>query len=169
MKRRVAVKRAAPNGGARADGFTLVEMCFTMAVFGVLVAAGSTSMLHWTVVHRQKSTVAGLDALFRETQQRAVTEGRPMCVDFDLTAQTWAVYRGACADATRVRLFGPLRPDTDVRIQSASFDDGGTARAGVTFLPRGTATPGTVKVTRTGSVVVDTLVVDGLTGRVRRA
>ncbi len=60
---------------------------------------------------------------------------------------------------------GPFKTDgAQVHVASPSF--AGTPGTGVTFFARGTATQGTVKVTRTGSSKVYTLAVEGLTGRV---
>jgi hypothetical protein len=91
-----------------------------------------------------------------------------MCVDFDLSAQSWTVLRGVCGSAGLVSVQGPIRPEGSARVASAAFTTGGTPRAGVTFYPRGTATPGSLTITRPGSSRVDTLRVEGLTGRVSR-
>ena len=150
------------------DGFTLVEMCWTMAIFFILAAIAVTPMRGWVAGERQGSTTSALAALLRETQQRAMTEGRAICVDFDLSAQTYAVLRGTCGTVGAVTLQGPMRPDEGVRVDSASFTAGGSPTDGITFYPRGTATPGSLTVVRTGSGRVDTLLVEGLTGRVSR-
>ncbi|HVE28145.1 MAG TPA: GspH/FimT family protein [Sporichthya sp.] len=159
--RTVAVR--SPRSGLPAAGFTLIEICWTMAIFFILCAIAVTPMTRWIGGERQGSTTAALEALLRETQQRSVTEGRSMCVSFNLAAQTYSVLRGTCASAPTVVLQGPIRPDTGVRLESAS------PAIGVTFYPRGTATPGVVTISRKGSARVDTLTVEGLTGRVSRA
>lgn len=162
------MRTAAPphlDRGAPA-GFTLVEMCWAMAIFFILAAIAITPMTRWMAGERQGSTSSSLAALLRETQQRAVTEGRAICVDFDLTAQTYAVLRGTCGSVGAVTLQGPMRPDDGVRVDSAAFSTGGSTADGVTFFPRGTATPGALTIVRAGSDRVDTLVVEGLTGRV---
>lgn len=149
-------------------GFTLIELCWAMAIFSIVAAIAVVPMTRWIAGERQGSTTSALAALLRETQQRAVTEGRAICVDFDLTAQTYTVLRGTCGAAGAVTLQGPIRPDTGVRVNSAVFSLGGSTADGVTFYPRGTATPGALTVVRTGSARVDTLTVEGLTGRVSR-
>lgn len=159
---------APPTAREAHAGFTLVEMCWAMAIFFILAAIAVGPMTRWVAGERQGSTSSALTALLRETQQRAVTEGRAMCVDFDITAQTYAVLRGTCGTVGAVTLQGPIRPDTGVRVDSAVFSTGGSTADGVTFYPRGTATPGSLTVTRTGSTRVDTLTVEGLTGRVSR-
>ncbi len=151
------------------DGFTLVEVCWTMAIFGVLAGVAVTSLHGWTAAERQRATAAAIEAALRETQQRSVTESRTLCVDFDLSAESFSVLRGACASAGQVRIEGPVRPEKGVDLLSASFTSGGGGTTtGVTFYPRGTASQGTVSLTRANSDHVDHLAVDGLTGRVSR-
>jgi prepilin-type N-terminal cleavage/methylation domain-containing protein len=157
------------NRAHPAAGFTLLELCATLAVFSVLAGVAVMPMHRWIAGERQGSTTAALIALLRETQQRAVTEGRSLCVEFDLSAQTWSVLRGACESPERVPIEGPMRPEPGVRLASAGFTAGGRSGSGVTFFPRGTATPGSVAVGRAGSGRVDTLFVEGLTGRVSRS
>jgi prepilin-type N-terminal cleavage/methylation domain-containing protein len=153
--------------GAAALGFTLIELCAAMSIFGILSVIAIAPMHRWMAGTRQGSTTSAVEALLRETQQRAVTEGRSLCVAFDLTAQTYSVLRGACGTAGQVKIDGPMRPDPGVRLASAAFAaPGGGTTAGVTFYARGTATPGQAVISRTGSTRVDTLVVEGLTGRV---
>jgi type II secretory pathway pseudopilin PulG len=156
---------------ARTDaGFTLVEACWTTAIFGVLAAASVTSLRGWTEAHDHAGTAARMQVVLRETQQRAVTEGRPMCVEFDTAAQAYNVYRGACDSGDKIILEGPIRPQgSGPRITSPSFNGPSGPTSGVTFAPRGTAWPGTVRVTRPGSDRVWTVGVEGLTGRVSRA
>jgi Tfp pilus assembly protein FimT len=160
--------RGPGRGAVAAVGFTLVEVCFAMAVFSTMAAIGVNSLHRWNSGTQQTATRSSLEALLRETQQRAVTEGRTLCVNFDLATQGWSVLRGACGTAGQVRLQGPIRPDNGIRIATASFTTGPSTLSGVTFYPRGTATPGTVTITRSGSARVDTLTVEGLTGRVSR-
>ena len=157
-----------PGRGVSAAGFTLVELCWTMAIFAIVAATGVVSLHGWQAGSRQTATTSSLEALFREVQQRAVTEGRTLCVDFDLPAQSWSVLRGACGSSGQVLMQGPLRPESGTRVDSASFAAGASTVDAATFYPRGTATPGTLTVTRTGSERVDTLVIEGLTGRVSR-
>jgi len=159
---------ARKTGRAGAAGFTLIEVCWAMAIFGVVAGIAVTSLHRWMGGAQQTATTSSLEALLRETQQRAVTEGRSICVDFDLTAQSWTVLRGVCGTAGQVALQGPIRPEGAARVASAAFVTGASTLDGVTFYARGTATPGTLTVTRSGSDRIDTLHVEGLTGRVSR-
>jgi type II secretory pathway pseudopilin PulG len=157
--------------GAPDRGLTLVEVCWVTLLVGIVAATSVTKLQGWTDAHDHSGTAAQIEGLLREAQQKAVTEGRPMCVDFDVVAQAYSLYRGSCDDAEKVVLQGPIHTQgSKVRISSPSFNGpGAQIFTGVTFAPRGTAWPGTVKVTRTDSSKVWTLALEGLTGRVSRA
>jgi prepilin-type N-terminal cleavage/methylation domain-containing protein len=160
-----------------AAGFTLVEVLGALLIFGILSGIGVTNLRSWTKAHEHSGTAAAIQSVLREAQQRAVTEGRASCVDFNVAAQTYAMYRGACNETGRQLLQAPLRTSASyVRLASPSFVGRSTATppvpftsTGVTFFPRGTAWPGSVQVTRTGASKVWTISVEGLTGRVTRA
>jgi prepilin-type N-terminal cleavage/methylation domain-containing protein len=152
-----------------AEGFTLIELCWTMAIFAILAAISVGGLHKWTQAREHSGTAVAVQSLLREAQQRAVTEGRPTCVTFDVAAQVYAMYRGACDDPARV-LLQTRRPDSGhVRLASPAFVGPSGPTTGVTFKPRGTAWPGSVQVTRTGAGKVYTVSVEGLTGRVSRA
>lgn len=152
------------------SGFTLIEVMWTVLVFGVIAGTSVTGVRGWTNAREHTGTAAGIQSVLREAQQRAVTEGRAMCVDFDVAAQTYGMYRDACGDLDRALLQGPLRTDgRHVRIASPTFVDSSGTGTGVTFRPRGTASAGSVQVVRVGSSKVWTVSVEGLSGRVSRA
>lgn len=152
-----------------ADGFTLVEICWAMAIFGILAVVSVAGLRSWTQAREHSGTAAAVQSLLREAQQRAVTEGRPTCVDFDVATQVFTLYRGSCDDAGRI-LLQSRRPDSArVQLASPTFTGPSGLTTAVTFKPRGTAWPGSVQVTRTGAGKVYTVTVEGLTGRVSRA
>jgi type II secretory pathway pseudopilin PulG len=151
-------------------GFTLVEVCWVTLIAGVVATTAVTRVQGWTDAHDHSGTAAQIQGLFREAQQKAVTEGRTMCVDFDVVAQTYSMYRGSCDDPAKVVLQGPMRPQgTKTRLSSPSFNGPGGISTGATFAPRGTAWPGSVRVIRTDGAKIWTLSLEGLTGRVSRA
>lgn len=163
-------RAAGPSRFEASAGFTLVEMCWTIAIFAVVAAVGVVPMHRWAAAERLRSTTSSVEATLRETQQRSVTEGRALCVDFDLAAGAFSVLRGACGATGQVRLQGPVQADAGVRFLEVAFTyGGGTTRTGATFYPRGTATPGTLRIVRDSSNHEDLLTLDGLTGRVSRA
>lgn len=150
-------------------GFTLVELCLTMAIFGVLAAISVGGFRGWTQAREHSGTAVAVQSLLREAQQRAVTEGRATCVNFDVATQVYEMYRGACDDPARV-LLQARRPDSGrVHLAAPAFVGPSGPTPAVTFKPRGTAWPGSVQVTRTGADKVYTVSVEGLTGRVSRA
>ncbi len=158
-----------PNRRTTDDGFTLVEAMWSIAIFGVLAAISVGGLHGWTQAREHSGTASAVQSLLREAQQRAVTEGRATCVRFDVAAQSFAMYRGACDDPTRV-LLQTRHPDAGrVHLAAPAFLGPLGSTPGVTFKPRGTAWPGSVQVTRTGSGKVYTVSVEGLTGRVSRA
>lgn len=150
------------------SGFTLVELLVTMAVLGLMMTIAVSGWVSWAKASEQSGTARELQSVLRQTQQRAVTEGLAMCVDFNTVSNEYTVYRGPCDDSSRVRVSGPVMTGTaDVRIDSALFTaPAGSTSTGVTFYARGTAWPGTVKIVRAGTSKVYLLHVEGLTGRV---
>lgn len=162
---------APPRARTRHDGgFTLIECAVAITIAGTVAATAVTSMRGWQDAHDHAGTAAQIQGVMREAQQKAVTEGRPMCVDFDTGAQTYNMYRGMCDDVAKVMLQGPIGVQGGkTRITSPSFNGPSGISTGATFAPRGTAWPGTVRVTRTGATKVWTLALEGLTGRASRA
>lgn len=151
----------------RDSGFTLIEVLVTVAVLGVMMAISISGWSSWARAGEQSGTASELQSVLRQTQQRAVTEGRAMCVQFDVSANVYTVYTGACNDAARVQVVGPIKTSApSVRVGSPGFTGPSGSSTGVTFYARGTAWPGSVKVTRNGESKVYTLDVEGLTGRV---
>ena len=150
----------------RDEGFTLIEVLVTTVLLGVMMAIAVSGWMSWARSSAHSGTARELQSMMRQTQQRAVTEGRAMCVLFDPTANEYAVSRGVCGSGGTVVL-GPVPTDSrEVRIASPVFTSTAGTGAGVTFFARGTAWPGSVRVTRSGSSKQYVLTVEGLTGRV---
>ena len=148
----------------RDSGFTLIEVMVVVALLGALMAISVGGYDRWSRASEQSGTARELQTLLRSTHQRAITEGTAMCVLFDTAAGEYAVHRGTCA-ALGAKVDGPFQVDgPQVHLASPTFV--GSGGPGVTFYSRGTATSGTVQVTRTGSSKVYTLHVEQLTGRV---
>ena len=148
---------------SRDHGFTLIEVLVTIGLASVLMAFAVAGYHRWTIASEQSGTARELQSLLRNTQQRAVTEGTAMCVQFNTTADTYRVVEGTCA-APGGQLQGPFHTSDDrIDIAAPSFTAGST---GVTFFARGTASAGSVQVVRDGSTKVYTIDVEGLTGRV---
>ena len=147
-------------------GFTMLETMVTIGIAGVLMAMAVTGWNKWSNSLDHEGTATRIQAVLRDAQQRAVTEGSSICVRFSTTGNSWTVLRGTCA-SPGARLDGDNVDAGSVSLRDPAFtSDAGTPGPGVTFFPRGTATPGSVEVARRGSSTVWTVEVEGLTGRV---
>ena len=147
------------------SGFTLLEVMVTIALAGVLMAIAVGGWSSWAKANAHSGAAREIQSAMRQAQQQAVTEGTATCFLFDDAADTYAVYRGPCADAGKQLVKGPVAISPHVDITSPEFGASG-ADAGTSFLGRGTGTAGKVRVTRPGSAKKYTLTVDELTGRV---
>ena len=149
---------------ARDDGYTLIEVMVVVALLGVLMTITVNRYDHWQAASDQSGTASEIEALLRSTHQRAITEGIALCVLFDTADDRYAVHRGGCA-APGVVVDGPRDvAGHGTHLASPSF--AGSGGAGVVFYARGTATGGSLQVTRDGSSRVYTVHVEQLTGRV---
>lgn len=161
----------------RDSGFTLIEVLVAVTLMGAMMGIAVAGFSRYSHAHEQDGTARSLQSGLRQAQQRAVTEGRAMCVAF--TSDSYTVWRTACTSAAGgTRVQGPTPTEsTEVDIALPSVQT-------LTFTPRGTATwgsilsdpsstpgCGTVKsfrvdVTRVGSTKTYVLCVAALTGRV---
>lgn len=146
----------------------MIELVVVIALAGVLAAIAVSGWQTWTRASEHEGAATEIVAVLRQAQQRAVTEGSSICVEFDVAGGAWTVFRGACASGSRTKLEGPMPLDSPrVRITTAGFTSGpGATGPGVTFSSRGTATPGGLELARDGSSTRRTVSVEGLTGRV---
>ena len=152
---------------ARDSGFTMIELLVTIALLGIMMAISVGGWTSWAKASRQSGTARELQSVMRQAQVRAVTEGRAICVSFRVAQNDYTLYRGACDDPAKVTVIGPVVSDSkDVKLAAPSFTAPSGSSTGVTFSARGTAWPGSVQLTRTGSSKSYTLTVEGLTGRV---
>lgn len=150
----------------RADaGFTLVELLVVITLMSVIMGFAVGGWRSYAAAREQNGTGQQVRETLRQAQQQAVTEGTSICVDFATT--TFQTFRGACDSGSKVAM-GAARPlPRGLSFSSAAFTTAPSVNvAGVTFRSRGSATPGSVKLMRTGSSTTTTISVEGLTGRV---
>lgn len=146
-------------------GYTVLEMVVTIALAGTLMAIAVGGYQGWARASAQQGLADRLQSSLRLAQQRAVTEGSSMCVLF--AGDTWRLYRGACTSSSKTAVAGAEDAGDGLHLGDPRFTVGvGSTTTGVTFTPRGSATPGRVRVTRDDSDHVLTVTVDSLTGRV---
>jgi Tfp pilus assembly protein FimT len=157
-------------GEERDEGTSLVEIMVAVALIGVMSAIAIGGWSAWARASSHSGAAQAIQTVVRQAQQRAVTEGVSMCVEFGTgsAADTYTVYRGSCAAPERVRVDGPYDTGSpDVHVTSPTFSSTAGTSTGVTFSARGTAWPGQVQVTRRDSAKVYRITVEGLTGRVQ--
>jgi prepilin-type N-terminal cleavage/methylation domain-containing protein len=146
-------------------GFTLIELSVTMVIFSVLVGISIGGFIKFRGAQDERGAAVQIEEVLRNAQARAQADGLIYCVTFDVATRGWKVYRSTCATGTLISQ--GKTPTTNVQIASPGFlQPDGTTTANALFTPRGTATPGSVKVTRTSSSKVYTINVEGLTSRV---
>lgn len=151
----------------RDAGYTLVEVLVTMGLMAVMMTIAVSGWNSWAVSRQHSGTAQEITAYLRQAQQRAVTEGRATCVQFDTARSEWSVFRGSCDATDKVLVQGPVAAASPrVRIASAAFTGSSTGQPRVTFNARGTAWPGEVRIVRSGSAKTFVVTVEGLTGRV---
>lgn len=149
------------------SGFTLIEVLVTLVLLGLMMAIAVTGWSSWASASAHSGAAREIQTVLRQAHQQAITQGRAMCVWFDVAANSYTVYRGACDDAAKQQVVGPYQTDDPaVELAGPAFTAPSGTSAGVTFYARGTAWPGQVSVTRSGSGTVYALKVEGLTGRV---
>lgn len=157
------------SGHQRDSGVTMIEILVTMVLLGIMAGIAITGYTAWSKASGQVGQARELQSVMRQAQQRAITEGRAICLQFTST-QSYSIYRGACDNTGKVQVIGPVAANsTQIHFTGPVFTATSGTSTGVTFNARGTAWPGTVTVTRTGSSKVYTLTVEGLTGRVSLA
>lgn len=152
-------------------GFTLIELLMTMMVMAVMTGLAGTSLMAWKERSAQSGARDETVSLLRNTAMRSLSEGRTYCVHFTGNGQ-WTLYRTACdADPAHVVSETGLNDELSDLAPTFTYTPGlvgdcPTAGACAYFYPRGTASPGEVLVTRPGSDVSYTVVVEQLTSRV---
>lgn len=148
-------------------GFTLIELLVAMALATVLGTLGLVSLQSYARAQDREGTVDEVVSSLRTVAQRSVSEGRTYCVHLDASTDAWSVHRSSCTTGPEVDGGGAARGGAELTALAFPGPACPQPAACVLFLPRGTATPGSLQVTR-GSAAPATVGVVGVSSRVSR-
>jgi prepilin-type N-terminal cleavage/methylation domain-containing protein len=156
-----------PAVRGRDAGFTLVEVIVVIVLMGVAstIAVGGFQSYARSAEH--SGTRNDVVSALRAAHQRALAEAAVYCVRFAGDGKSWTTFRGSCASGTAIKgpeeVGGPHVSLTDVSFLRA---DGTAGSRDVEFTARGTASKGSLRITRSDSSKTYTVTVEGLTARV---
>jgi prepilin-type N-terminal cleavage/methylation domain-containing protein len=159
--------------GRSDSGFTLIELLVTLSIGAALFGLAGTSLSSWSSANAHKASRDEAVSALRNAAQRALSEGRTYCLSFAADG-TWKTYRTSCGAAGVLISSGQglnnkgsaLAPAfTYLAGQTSDCTTAATPTSCAYFYPRGTASAGTVTVTRSGKPTY-TVTVEQLTSRV---
>ena len=156
----------------RDDGFTLIEVLVVMVVMGVLMAIAIPSWSHYQNKQNYLGSAQLVVSEMRRTQLQAVAQETTYRVDFATGGRTMSIYRCDITPPSTTCAF-TLTKTVTLPGQAATFasptftKNDGTSSTSAWFYARGTASDGTVTLTRTNTGGKTYVVnIEGLTGRV---
>lgn len=149
-------------------GFTMIELLVGMVIVGALAAMSTSGWLRYQRTVEHRGSAQELVSTLRNAQQRALAEATSYCVSFDVTRRSYELFRSACGPAGDGETDRTQSPRIELVSPDFQQTDGSTAPR-VTFTARGSASKGTVLVTRENSAKQYVITVEGLTGRVSLA
>lgn len=159
-----ADRQTPPRGDS---GFTLIELLVAMVIFSVLAAVSTSGWSRYQQNVQHRGSAQELVSALRNAQQAALAEAVTYCVAFDATTRSYQVNKFTCSAGAVPASNAKTTNSVRVGLSAAAFvQPDGTTTGTVSFFPRGSATRGTVDVTRTGSARTYRITVEGLTGRV---
>ena len=148
----------------RDEGFTMVELLVSLSIVGVMTALVVTGWSGYARANEHSGTRNDIVSALRAANQRALAEARPYCVTFDVAGGTWTTRRLSCTGAI---VKAEEVEGKQISLADAAFlQPDASTQPQVIFMPRGTASKGSIKVNRAGSSKVYVINVEGLTGRV---
>lgn len=176
--------RGRPATDCGSCGFTLIELLLVLTLIGILVAIATAPIASYLAAGDESATSARVLDVLRSTAEQASAQARTYCVSFD-TATTWSVWRYSCDPAYTASELGvpaaPVKVATgrargaavlsQVTLAAWAGNPGDASpcpapAAGCAyFSARGTASPGTITVSRPGSTSQYRVTVVALTGQ----
>ena len=166
-------------------GFTLVDMLVAFVIIGLMGTIAIWGLRGYQHSQEMAGTSHSVVSALQSAGERAQSEGRTYCVQFDGSGTSWSVWRYSCqAGFTASPGGAAAQVLTNQRVQGSqvylsvkagdafpsSGANAGTCPSGslacVYFYPRGTASSGSLLVHRVGQTSTFEVHVEGLTGRV---
>jgi prepilin-type N-terminal cleavage/methylation domain-containing protein len=166
----VTARRGRHHGGDA--GFTLIELLVVMVVMGVLMALAIPSWSHYQNKQDYLGSARTVVAELRQVQLQAVAQETKYRVDFAVGGRTLTEYRCDITPPATTCTYSFTKtvtlPGTAAKFSSPSFTTNlGAASTSAYFYARGTASDGTVTLTRTNTGGQTYVInIEGLTGRV---
>ena len=154
---------------SRESGFTLIEAMIAMVLFGILVGIAVPPYVSYRGKQQHLGSTRELVAFLRRAQVRAVSEETTYHVTIASNGLSATMYRHVGQDSTSAATAGQTMNTASSKITftGASFaqPSGGTGTT-VWFYARGSASKGSVTVSRSGTSKTYSVDVEGLTARV---
>jgi prepilin-type N-terminal cleavage/methylation domain-containing protein len=147
------------------SGFTLLEVMTTCLLLAIALGMAVAPWRAYGEAKAQKDAARELVAVLRNAQVRSVAE--LVTYRVDLTSTSATSYRITPSSGTAVLKQATTISNSKITYTAASFQDAnGVTSTSVYFYPKGSASKGSVTVSRAGHAHVYTVSVEGLTARV---